>query len=45
MLVMLTAVGTVIGYYAFQQASMLASQIPSLLDPDAIQHIQVAEVP
>ena len=40
-LVILTAVGAVIGYYAFEQASMLASQIPSLLDPDAIQHIQV----
>jgi predicted PurR-regulated permease PerM len=40
-LVILTAVGAVIGYYAFQQASMLASQIPSLLDPDAIRHIQL----
>ena len=40
-LVILTAVGAVVGYYAFEQASMLASQIPSLLDPDAIRHIQL----
>lgn len=40
-LVVLLSIGGVIGYYAFQQASTLAQQVPSLLAPDAIQHLQL----
>lgn len=40
-LTLLFSVGGVVAYYAFQQASMLAAQVPSLLEPDAVQHIQL----
>lgn len=40
-LVVLLSVGGVIGYYAFEQASTLAQQVPSLLEPGAIQRIQL----
>ena len=37
---MLLTVGGVIGYHAFQGASALTAQGPSLIAPDALQHIQ-----
>ena len=40
-LVLLLSIGGVIGYYAFEQAGALASQVPTLLEPDAIQNIQL----
>lgn len=40
-LVVLLSVGGLIGYYAFQQATTLAEQVPTLLEPDAIQRIQL----
>jgi predicted PurR-regulated permease PerM len=42
-LAVLLTVGGVIGYYAFQQASALAEQVPSLITPDALQHIQLPQ--
>jgi len=39
-LAILLSIGGVIGYYAFEQASALASQVPVLLEPGAVQHIQ-----
>jgi predicted PurR-regulated permease PerM len=38
-LAILLTTGGVIGYYAFQQASALAAQVPSMIAPDALQHI------
>ena len=40
-LAILLSIGGVIGYYAFAQASALAAQVPALLEPDAVQHIQL----
>ena len=40
-LALLLSIGGVIGYYAFEQAGALASQVPTLLEPDAVQHIQL----
>lgn len=40
-LVVLLSVGGLIGYYAFEQASTLAQQVPALLEPGAIQRIQL----
>jgi predicted PurR-regulated permease PerM len=39
-LAVLLTIGGVIAYYAFQQASALAAQVPSMVAPDAIQHVQ-----
>jgi predicted PurR-regulated permease PerM len=40
-LAVILTIGGVIGYYAFQQASALAAQVPSMMAPDAIQHIHL----
>jgi predicted PurR-regulated permease PerM len=40
-LALLLSIGGVIGYYVFEQAGALASQVPTLLEPDAVQHIQL----
>lgn len=40
-LAILLSIGGVIGYYAFEQASALANQVPALLEPDAVQHIHL----
>ena len=40
-LAVLLSIGAVIGYYAFEQAGALASQVPTLLEPDAVQHVQL----
>lgn len=40
-LIVLLSIGGVIGYYAFEQATSLAQQVPALVEPDAIQHIQL----
>lgn len=40
-LTILLSIGATIGYYAFEQASSLAQQVPALLEPDAVQHLQL----
>jgi predicted PurR-regulated permease PerM len=39
-LAVLLSICSVIGYYAFEQASALAAQLPSMIAPGAIDHIQ-----
>jgi predicted PurR-regulated permease PerM len=34
-------VGGVVGYYAFQEGSSMAQQIPALMEPNAIRHIKL----
>lgn len=43
-LTVLLVIGGVIGFYAFQEASSLTQQIPSLMDPDAIQHLKFPKI-
>jgi len=40
-LAILFAIGAVVGYFAFAQASALAAQVPALLQPGAVQHLQL----
>src|SRR5271157_2658571 len=40
-LALILSIGGVIGYYAFEQASSLAQQIPALLEPNAIDRIHL----
>jgi len=43
-LTILFSVGGLVAYYAFQQASTLAQQVPTLLEPDAVRRIQLPKV-
>src|SRR5215472_2761644 len=43
-LTILFSVGGVVACYAFQQPSTLAQQVPTLLEPDVVQHIQLPKL-
>ena len=43
-LTILFSVGGLVAYYAFQQASTLAQQVPTLPEPDAVRRIQLPKV-